>query len=323
MMKASSTFFERILTMKMKEVCARSGLTERAVRLYCERGLVHPEKRWERGREYLEFTDYNLRELAVVSELRRAEFTLDEIALMLEDPATCGDVLAGWRGRVTEQNQRLESAKDKLAELSAHESLSAERLAELLGARIAAHGAAPYEGETFAEFCERESQSYAYSEQMQEISIREEKRQRLGGLFLILYTVVMSLLALIDGAVIYTSTQMLLPAVIVIAVFVFLTVFLFRGAIWARVIVGARHVLSVFPTMFMITDTLPGASLGTESVTGMDGTSEVIETFMPTGLGILLTGALVLMILLDLFCIYMLWFDRGVKEYLYDRSLKY
>ena len=323
MVNATPFEFERKDLMKMKEICARSGLTERAVRLYCERGLVHPDKHWDRGREYLEFSDHNLRELTVVSELRRAEFTLEEIALMLEKPETCGDVLAGWRGRVAEQNQRLSTAKDKLAELSSNDHLSAERLAELLGAKAAAHGPAPYKGETFAEFCERESQSYAYSEQMQEISIREEKRQRLGGLFLILYTVVMSLLALIDGAVIYTSTQMLLPAVIVIAVFVFLTVFLFRGAIWARVIVGARHVLSVFPTMFMITDTLPGASLGTESVTGMDGTSEVIETFMPTGLGILLTGVLVLMILLDLFCMYMLWFDRGVKEYLYDRSLRY
>ena len=38
--------------MKMKEICERSGLTERAVRLYCERGLVHPEKYSERGREY-------------------------------------------------------------------------------------------------------------------------------------------------------------------------------------------------------------------------------------------------------------------------------
>ena len=309
--------------MKMKEICARSGLTERAVRLYCERGLVHPEKHWERGREYLEFSDHNLRELTVVSELRRAEFTLDEIALMLEKPETCGDVLAGWRGRVAEQNQRLSTAKDKLAKLSANDHLSAERLAELLGTKAAAHGAAPYEGETFAEFCEKGKELDQYSMQMQEISRREERRQRLGGLFLILYTVITSMLVLIDGAVIYTSTQMLLPAVIVVAVFVFLTVFLFRGAIWARVIVGARHVLSVFPTMFMITDTLPGASLGTETVTGMDGTSEVIETFMPTGLGILLTGALVLMILLDLFCVYMLWFDRGVKEYLYDRSLKY
>lgn len=309
--------------MKMKEICARSGLTERAVRLYCERGLVHPEKHWERGREYLEFSDHNLRELTVVSELRRAEFTLEEIALMLEKPETCGDVLAGWRGRVAEQNLRLTNAKDRLAELSANDHLSAERLAELLGAKTAAHGAAPYEGETFAEFCERESHSYTYSEEMQKIGRREEKKQRFGGLFLILYTVVMSILALIDGAVIYSSTQMLLPAVIGIAIFIFLTVFLFRGAVWARIIAGARHVLSVFPTMFLITDTLPGAYLGTESATAMDGTTEVIEKFMPTGLGILLTGMLVLMILLDLFCVYMLWFDRGVKEYLYDRSLNY
>ena len=104
--------------MKMKEVCARSGLTERAVRLYCERGLLHPEKHRERGREYLEFSEHNLRELSVIAELRRAEFTLDEIALMQEYPERCGDVLAGWRGRVTEQSLRLGNAKDKLAELA-------------------------------------------------------------------------------------------------------------------------------------------------------------------------------------------------------------
>ena len=62
--------------MKMKEICERSGLTERAVRLYCERGLVHPEKYSERGREYLVFSDHNLRELAIISELRRADFSL-------------------------------------------------------------------------------------------------------------------------------------------------------------------------------------------------------------------------------------------------------
>lgn len=185
--------------MKMKEICARSGLTERAVRLYCERGLVHPEKHWERGREYLEFSDHNLRELTVVSELRRAEFTLEEIALMLEKPETCGDVLAGWRGRVAEQNLRLTNAKDRLAELSSNDHLSAQRLAELLGAKVAVHGAAPYEGETFAEFCEKGKELDEYSEKMQEIGRREEKKQRLGGLFLILYTVVMSILALIDG----------------------------------------------------------------------------------------------------------------------------
>ncbi|MBQ7379538.1 MAG: MerR family transcriptional regulator [Clostridia bacterium] len=309
--------------MKMKEVCARSGLTEKAVRLYCERGLVHPEKYWERGREYLIFSDHNLRELAVVSELRRAEFSLEEIALMLESPEKCGDVLAGWRGRVTEQEQRLTKAKEKLEELSAHENLSAERLAELLGTKITSHGAAPYKGETFAEFCERGS-SYTtpeFSEPMQHISDREEKREHLGKSFLIIYSIVMGLITLLNGALSYASSAMVLPALIAVAMFVVLTVFLFRGAVWARVIAIVRHTLSAFMGMYMIKDFLPGASLGFEHVTNMDGSITVVKQFMPQNLGILITGLLIIGIILEIVCVYMLWFHKGVKDYLYERSL--
>lgn len=309
--------------MKMKEVCARSGLTERAVRLYCERGLVHPEKRWERGREYLEFSDHNLRELTIVAQLRRAEFTLDEIALMLEDSARCGDVLAGWRGRITEQNQRLESAKDKLAELSAHDSFSAERLAELLGARTAAHGAAPYEGETFAEFCERESYSGTYSEEMQEISRKEERRTRFGKVFLILYTVFMSFTALIGLALSYGSSGVLWPALLMIAAFILVTVFLYRGALWARGVAIVWHIASAVLIAYQIPSCLPGARDYVVHVTMDDGTIETIVHTYPLWNSLLLCGALLLLVALDLFCVYMLWFNRGVKEYLYDRSLHY
>ncbi len=307
--------------MKMKEICARSGLTERAVRLYCERGLVHPERHWDRGREYLVFSDHNLRELAVVSELRRAEFTLDEIAEMLERPERCGDVLAGWRGRVAEQNLRLTKAKEQLSEVSTNDTLSAERLAELLGARTASHGAAPYEGETFAEFCERAPTQTDYSPEMVEIARREEKRERLGKTFLIFYSVVMGFMALLSMGLTYASTQLLLPGLVGVAVFILLTVYLFRGATWARVVSIVRHLLSAVLVALQIPNYLPGTRLGAEHVTGMDGTVTVVEKFMPTELGIFVTGALVVAILLDLFCVYMLWFHKGVKEYLYERSV--
>ncbi len=309
--------------MKMKEICARSGLTERAVRLYCERGLVHPEKRWERGREYLDFSDHNLRELTIVSELRRAEFTLDEIAVMLENPAQCGDVLAGWRGRITEQNQRLESAKDKLAELSAHDALSAERVAELLGARTVAHGAAPFEGETFAEFCERESYSGTYSAEMQEISRKEERRTRFGKVFLILYTVFMGFTALLGLAYSYGSSGVLLPGLVMIAAFILVTVFLYRGALWARGVAIVGHIVSAALIGYQIPSFFPGARDYVVNVTLEDGTVDTIVHTYPLWNSLLLTGVLFLLVALDLFCVYMLWFNRGVKEYLYDRSLNY
>ncbi|MBE6676212.1 MAG: MerR family transcriptional regulator [Ruminococcaceae bacterium] len=308
--------------MKMKEICERSGLTERAVRLYCERGLVHPEKYSERGREYLVFSDHNLRELAIVSELRHADFSLDEIALMLERPEKCGDVLAGWRGRVTEQNQRLTQAKDKLAELSSHDQLSAERIAEQLGAKTATHGASPYHGETFAEFCERNPwEEMEYSAEILEICAREEKRERFGKRFLIIYCIFMAVTTLFSVIINLLSSGSLLSAVISIAVFVLLITYLLRGAAWARVVAIISHIFGVFSGLWRIQDLLPGARLGIEYETGMDGTVTFTEQLMPQGLGIFLTTLMVIAVALDCACIYMLWFHKGVKDYLYDRSL--
>lgn len=308
--------------MKMKEICERSGLTERAVRLYCERGLVHPEKYSERGREYLVFSDHNLRELAIISELRHADFSLDEIALMLESPEKCGDVLAGWRGRVTEQNERLSQAKEKLAELSAHQQLSAEMLAEQLGAKITAHGAAPYHGETYAEFCNRNPwEEMEYSAEMIEICAREERREQFGKRFLLIYCIFMGTTTLLSALVNLLSSGSLLSGVISIAVFILLTTYLLRGAAWARVVAIISHIFGAFSGFWRIQYLLPGARIGIEYETTMDGTVTFTEQFMPQGLGILLTSLMVIAIALECVCIYMLWFHKGVKDYLYGRSL--
>lgn len=309
--------------MKMKEICARSGLTERAVRLYCDKGLVHPEKHWERGREYLVFSEHNLRELATVSELRRAEFTIEEISVMLENPERCGDVLAGWRGRVAEQNQRLTNAKEKLAELLAHDALSAERVAELLGAKIAAHGAAPYEGETFAQFCEKEEYTHVYSAEMQKISKKEERRERLGKWFLILYTVYMGFTALLGLAYSYGSSGVLWPGLVIVAVVIFVMVFVYRGAVWARAVAIIWHICSAALIAYQIPSCFPGARDYVVHVTLDDGTVETIVHQYPLWQSLTLTGVLGGLVLLDLLCVYMLWFHRGVKDYLYDRSLHY
>ena len=309
--------------MKMKEICARSGLTERAVRLYCDRGLVHPEKKWDNGREYLIFSDHNLRELAVISQLRHAEFTLDEISLMLNSPAHCGDVLAGWRGRVTEQNQRLESARQKLAELSSHDVLNAEQIAEALGAKITSHGAAPYEGETFAEFCERKEYTHAYSEEMQQISRKEERRVRWGKRFLILYAVLMGLTALLGLVYSYGSSGVIWPGLVMVAVYVVIIIFLFRGAVWARTVAIIGHICSAAPIAYLIPSCFPGARDYVVHVTLADGTVETVVHQYPLWQSLTLVGVLGFLVALDLFCVYMLWFHKGVKEYLYDRSLDY
>ena len=74
-----------VILMKMKEVCKRTGLTERAVRFYVSEGLVAPESQNVRGRTYIEFSDDDVETLQAVAVLRNAQFTVAEIRQMQQD----------------------------------------------------------------------------------------------------------------------------------------------------------------------------------------------------------------------------------------------
>lgn len=71
--------------MKMKEVCAATGLTERAVRFYVQEGLVAPTAQRRNGRTWLDFSPADVERLDAVATLRRVGFTLEEIRTMEYD----------------------------------------------------------------------------------------------------------------------------------------------------------------------------------------------------------------------------------------------
>ena len=71
--------------MKVKEVCAQTGLTERAVRFYVQEKLVVPLAQRRGGRTWLDFSPADVDRLKAISTLRKAGFTLEEIRAMIED----------------------------------------------------------------------------------------------------------------------------------------------------------------------------------------------------------------------------------------------
>ena len=71
--------------MKMKEVCAQTGLTERAVRFYVQEKLVVPLAQRRGGRTWLDFSPADVDRLKAISTLRKAGFTLEELRAMIED----------------------------------------------------------------------------------------------------------------------------------------------------------------------------------------------------------------------------------------------
>ena len=68
--------------MKIKEVCSKTGLTEKAVRYYVENGLCSPQEYESRDRRYLNFTDQNLTELKNIAVMRKLGFSTEDIRLM-------------------------------------------------------------------------------------------------------------------------------------------------------------------------------------------------------------------------------------------------
>lgn len=102
--------------MKMKDVIARTGIPERTVRFYEEKGLIQVPTERRNGRTYHEFTEENVRELKQILTLRKARFSLEEIETMQQDPEKIRDI-------VETNTRRLQQEKESLERLTLNEGL--------------------------------------------------------------------------------------------------------------------------------------------------------------------------------------------------------
>lgn len=93
--------------MKMKEVVARTGLSEKTIRFYEDKGLVTPKKEWRNGRTYHEFSEQNVETLNAIIQLREAQFSLGEILSIQNDPSTLPEVLEAYRQRIRQESSNM------------------------------------------------------------------------------------------------------------------------------------------------------------------------------------------------------------------------
>lgn len=81
--------------MKIKQVTEKTGLTEKAVRLYEQQGLIRPQKREVSGRAFREYDAATVQKLEQIAVLRRAGFSLAQIAALYE--GRMDEVLPAYR----------------------------------------------------------------------------------------------------------------------------------------------------------------------------------------------------------------------------------
>ena len=93
--------------MRIKEAARRTGLTEKTIRYYEDRGLVTPDKEERNGKTWRNYTEEHVAQLIAVATLRKAFFHVEEIDAIRADPARIPETLAEVSKRVEETYETL------------------------------------------------------------------------------------------------------------------------------------------------------------------------------------------------------------------------
>ena len=124
--------------MQMKEICEITGLTDRAVRLYIENGLLSPaiESNYA-GRRSIRFTEEDAEILSAIAALRRAEFSLSDIREMQTDPARIPAIIEAHRQNLRESVETKMRTLQRLEDMDSAALLQYTDVAALLSETVA------------------------------------------------------------------------------------------------------------------------------------------------------------------------------------------
>ena len=93
--------------MRIKEVCERTGLTDRAIRLYMENGLVSPKQETNyMGRRSYIFSEDDVRILETVATLRRADFSIADILQMQASADSIPEIVSVHRQKLARRSRQ-------------------------------------------------------------------------------------------------------------------------------------------------------------------------------------------------------------------------
>lgn len=123
--------------MKMKEVTDKTGLTDRAVRLYIDEGLALPniEESYS-GRKSIDFSESDVERLKNVALLRKAGFSIADIKSMVDDNSTAKDIIEKFIEQ-TESNIAHETEiVEKLKGISFDEEVTLEKICTSLSETV-------------------------------------------------------------------------------------------------------------------------------------------------------------------------------------------
>lgn len=118
--------------MKINEVCKKTELSERAIRLYVEKGLIKPKSQYVNGRTNLDFTEEDIELLTDISVLRKTGFSIADIISMQNSSEAVCDVVKKHRSELELEQHFRKELIQKLNDISTRGNISWRKLANVL-----------------------------------------------------------------------------------------------------------------------------------------------------------------------------------------------
>ena len=125
--------------MKISEVCAKTGLTDRAIRFYIEKGLLQKTAENINGRNCREYGDEDIQQLNRISALRKAGFSIQDILEMQQGPEAVRVVMENRGKKLEEEAGNYISIAKKLKSIHVGGGVSWRKLADVLMADSGQH----------------------------------------------------------------------------------------------------------------------------------------------------------------------------------------
>ncbi len=123
--------------MKIKEVITKTGLTDRAIRLYIENDLVKPEYDENyNGRKSIDFSENDVEQLKNIALLRKADFSLQEIKALQIGGETAQNTIKEYINRTNEKIQFSNEIIEKIGTLANEENITIEIICEKLSSNL-------------------------------------------------------------------------------------------------------------------------------------------------------------------------------------------
>lgn len=123
--------------MKIGDVARETGLTEKAIRIYVEQGLVKPTVTQSTHRNSYDFSRENVHELERISIFRKAGFSLFEISVIQQEPHRLPELLECKRQSMEADLDSQRSVQEALDRLQSSQIGNPEEVAEALRHAVA------------------------------------------------------------------------------------------------------------------------------------------------------------------------------------------